>query len=782
MSATPLSGCRISLNTSRRFVFTCCILIILLLTAVIPCCYSASDTTPFDFDSFQGKIRDITREIKGESASKKEIEKARKQTDDFLQSATECIDTSTVQIGLLDQEILSLGPVADHEPPETVKERGRLTREKQSKQVRISECRLISTLAARLKNELADRDKIRIKSDFLSKTEDFYGEIWVDLPSFNQFKIRFTTYCSNHSGLHDASFPKIFLLLLLMAGGGFSGREFFRFLQGKVSPFLRKEPSQQVPPLKGSLETTAAFAALAGGGYLFYICRDSLSEVYGPWLFLSVVLYGFSMSLFHFHSILRHSGYLPSPGAPPLLRIRLLVALCLLLFFSTRLNLEGFTALNAPFALAQSIIILAVCLTGWSLLWSFDLPVGLVRYRRSARIIISMIFILVLMVELSGYRNFSIFLLVGLFSTYLLSALLRVTLLAVDEIIGGFHLGKYRWQQRVRQSLGISSDEILLSVLWLGFIFKLLAYFTAFFLLLQAWGLSNDQRKEITSYLVNGLHFGGLVIAPARILMGVFVFACCWTFVSWIKLQLEKKWLQRSHASQSVQETLVTATGYAGFALAFVIGLSIAGVSFSNLAVIAGALSVGIGFGLQNIVNNFVSGLIILFERPVKRGDWISVGNTEGYVQKISVRSTLIQTFDRSDVIVPNSELISNQVTNMMLNDRFGRLVVPIGVAYGSDTDQVRTILLDIAKTNPRVVNDGSAPQPQVLFLEFGESSLNFELRCHLSNIDDRFVAKSEINYDIDREFRKHNVSIPFPQRDVYIKETPSCKNTETGK
>ncbi len=242
-------------------------------------------------------------------------------------------------------------------------------------------------------------------------------------------------------------------------------------------------------------------------------------------------------------------------------------------------------------------------------------------------------------------------------------------------------------------------------------------------------------------------------------------------------MQMDTRWLRQAGFSLSAQETLVTMTGYCGLALAVIVGLSIAGFSFSNLTVIAGALSVGIGFGMQNIVNNFVSGLIILFERPVKRGDWIRIGNTEGYVQKISVRSTLIQTFDRSDVIVPNSELISNQVTNMMLNDNFGRLIVPIGVAYGSDVDLVRTILLEIAANNDEVINDGSAPKPLVLFLAFGDNSLNFELRCHLANIDKQLLVKSAINYEIERAFREHKISMPFPQRDLYIKEFPTANH-----
>jgi len=192
-------------------------------------------------------------------------------------------------------------------------------------------------------------------------------------------------------------------------------------------------------------------------------------------------------------------------------------------------------------------------------------------------------------------------------------------------------------------------------------------------------------------------------------------------------------------------------------------------MDFTRFTIIAGALSVGIGFGLQNVVNNFVSGLILLFERPIKRGDWISVGGTEGYVERISVRSTVVRTFDGADVIVPNSEFISSQVTNWMLDDPRGRIRVPVGVAYGSDTALVKKLLLDIAGDHPQIIVDGSLPLPWVLFIEFGESSLNFELRCFIRNIDQRPLVSSELNFAIDAAFRKHKIAIPFPQREVRV-------------
>jgi potassium efflux system protein len=221
------------------------------------------------------------------------------------------------------------------------------------------------------------------------------------------------------------------------------------------------------------------------------------------------------------------------------------------------------------------------------------------------------------------------------------------------------------------------------------------------------------------------------------------------------------------------REAVVTVFGYSGMLVAVVVSLGVAGIDFANLAIIAGALSVGIGFGLQNIVNNFVSGLILLIERPVKTGDWIVVGGTEGHVKRIRIRSTQIETFDRADVIVPNSELIASQVTNWMLRDTTGRVRVPVGVAYGSDTQKVREILERIAGEHPDVITKNPKLVPVVLFMDFGNSSLNFELRVYIRNIDHRLQVKSDINFAIDTAFREAGIEIPFPQQDLHVKNWP---------
>lgn len=175
-----------------------------------------------------------------------------------------------------------------------------------------------------------------------------------------------------------------------------------------------------------------------------------------------------------------------------------------------------------------------------------------------------------------------------------------------------------------------------------------------------------------------------------------------------------------------LKSSVSTAFGYLGMLAAAAIAASFAGFDLANLAIVAGALSLGIGFGLQSIANNFVSGLILLAERPVKVGDWIRVSGEEGYVRRISVRATEIQTFERSTVIVPNSDLISGTVKNMMLSDRSGRLSIKIGVGYDSDPDQVRTILQEVARSHQQVLG---FPEPRVYLTDFGDNSIDFRAR-----------------------------------------------------
>ncbi len=734
----------------------------------------------FNFEKTQTKIKEISRQMKDGQITPQQLETAKQQVEQFNHTANACIETATSQISHLEQETTSLGPATEHELADIVKERKNLQKQKQALLVTLSECRLAATLTTRLENEMVEQNKLLQAASVFLKSQTFWGRLTAPLPTVEALSSQFKEYVAERAGIRDLTLPMFLILVFLVAAGAFAGLKLFRTLQRRMISALPQRDGQQSLAVQGILALPMAMATLFAGGYLLYINLGSQVPVFGPWLFLALSLYCLAQVLFHLRRHLQPAAPGTASTTASNSRFKVLTLLVVLLFFFNRLDILAdfdFSALATLLELIQSVIICSICVLGVWFLWPIKLPEHLSQLEKPRKLGLILAALLVMIIELSGYRNFSLFVLVGLLGTFLLGTVLRHSLFFIDQTIGGFFTGKYRWQQGLRHKLGLSAKDNLTGMTWIRLIFKLLAWSLGFWLFLQLWGLPDAQEKRIHDYLMDGFNLGGLNIAPARITFGVFIFACGWTFISWVKMQMDKRWLRQAGFSLSAQETLVTMTGYCGLALALIVGLSIAGFSFSNLAVIAGALSVGIGFGMQNIVNNFVSGLIILFERPVKRGDWIRIGNTEGYVQKISVRSTLIQTFDRSDVIVPNSELISNQVTNMMLNDNFGRLIVPIGVAYGSDVDLVRTILLEIAANNDEVINDGSAPKPLVLFLAFGDNSLNFELRCHLANIDQRLLVKSAINYAIDRAFREHKISMPFPQRDLYIKEFPTANH-----
>jgi len=284
-----------------------------------------------------------------------------------------------------------------------------------------------------------------------------------------------------------------------------------------------------------------------------------------------------------------------------------------------------------------------------------------------------------------------------------------------------------------------------------------------------------DWFFEIWQYHL--FHLGKTPITTKSIILLAIALYLLFFFTGWVKRFLAGRIFPRYGIETGVAQSMATITRYLLVVVGAIIIFQTSGIDLSALGIMMGALGIGIGFGLQNVANNFISGIIILFERPVKIGDRIEIDQLQGNIVEISARSTTVLTNDNISVIVPNSDLVSQRVINWTHNTKNVRLNFPVGVSYKEDPNRVRKLLVDIAMANPGVLPE---PSPDVLFDNFGDSSLNFVLRvwtAEYSNTPN--VLKSQLYYAIFDAFREHQIEIPFPQLDLHVK---SAAKTEAPK
>lgn len=391
----------------------------------------------------------------------------------------------------------------------------------------------------------------------------------------------------------------------------------------------------------------------------------------------------------------------------------------------------------------------------------------LIRYSGALALLVGVVALLL------GFHNFAGYLIHGVTRTLLALLLLWVLLWSIYTLFDYLLNQDTTSAKQIRKTLGMTDKAARTGLGFMQLAIDLVVWLTFMVFIIYVWDDSGTTLESLYERIVSGVSIGELKLVPIKIISGIMLFIALLIVIGWVKRWIDRRWLQQIVVERGAREALITIFGYVGFVAAVLIGLTQAGVDLTGLGWVTGGLAIGLGFGMQEIANNFVSGLILLFERPIRSGDFVSVGDVEGFVRKISIRATEIETMNNQNVLVPNSELISGRVTNWVLRNSAGRLQITVGVAYGTDVERVREILESVAREHPEVILDGSAPAPRALFMNFGDSSLDFELRVRIFRIDRRFTVKSDLNFLIDAAFRKEGISIPFPQRDLHVISYP---------
>jgi potassium efflux system protein len=377
--------------------------------------------------------------------------------------------------------------------------------------------------------------------------------------------------------------------------------------------------------------------------------------------------------------------------------------------------------------------------------------------------------LVVLAAVLTGYMSLGRFVIDQIIWVGGLGGISFLLVTLIDQLVGQGITGTTPFGRHMMLSTGLSRDAFAQFAILASGIARVVIFLVAVLAALIPWGV---QSADVTSYFYAaffGFRIGNVTISLSRIVFTLVIFVAGYAATSTVERWLEASFLPHTRLDLGLRNAIKTSIGYIGRVLALGFALAYLGVDFAKLAIVAGALSVGIGFGLQSIVNNFVSGLILLWERAIRVGDWISVGPNEGFVRRINVRSTEIETFDRAAVVIPNSDLVAGVVKNFVRTDKTGRLKLNIPVNAAVDPQKAREVLLDVAKGNKSVLKK---PAPFVVFAEITGGIFNFELYCYVSDVTSMKSITSELNFEIYRRFKDASLfDAPAPVMNINLPE-----------
>jgi potassium efflux system protein len=752
-----------------------------LFTFLILCVLPLAGSAEEQQDSPRDRLQAVEKVLASRSLDIDKIRGLNNKLSALKAWADDCISQQEKAVNEKKAALDVFGPSHEGESPQLARQRQEAERNLAEAQTSLASC---NAMWQRIKSatEIAEKElQLRLSQQLLAPGDAIFTVLAKHASEPVDWINEFRSFLGKYSWFFNASVSQIAMfigVLLFSVGLAFVLRRVFKPVVNRIN-WSEETSGRFAASLLASFCKDAPYLFGSIGAALFFYVTTGTSK---PVPIATTLSYGL-VYLFIARYVIRLSLAPPAPGSlfiaiePTIARklARRLKVLTVIGFLSFLL-LETVVGSSLPehaLSLVRSVLIITFAINLIWILWLFGGFRGLLAHP-SLRYSLSLVLAISVLADLTGYANLASWMVRSVFGSLFAIVVILIFSNMTNEVLEGLQQGRLPWQRRLRRFLGMPEEGTIKGFFWLRVAVMVSWWSLLILLLIFIWDLSASMVEELRILFISGFSIGSLKIVPQRILFALLSLGLLITVSGWLQGKMRSRWVAEMPVERGAREAMITIVGYIGVTIAILVALGIAGIDFSNLAIIAGALSVGIGFGLQNIVNNFVSGLILLFERPIRPGDWIVVGNTEGYVKSIRIRATQIQTFDRADVVVPNSELVSGQVTNWMLHDPRGRAVIPVGVAYGSDTQKVKDILIKVATEHPSVINDASAPEPKVLFRQFGDSSLDFELRCFIGNIDERLTVISDLNFAIDAAFREHGIEIPFPQRDLHIKDAPS--------
>ncbi len=747
----------------------------ILLTATLPLSVAAQSESVSEVAVYEQSVAALKVLLETHAHNPGTLQSLAEDATRLTAKLQRCVREQEQNVQRIETELGVLGEPLPDETSLLSEQRSTLTNAQVNARSELATCRVLLDQATAITAEIQTRGRAMLHQKLFVPGSDLLSIAGANLADASPWLQYGLGLVEQYNGLLAIGADKLLLLISIMLIAMLPGwllRD--RLLRWGDTRTDNDFTSILLQSLKLGLASYLPWLLATVAGSIFFLLVPEKPDDFRFWAYVTYSLTAFLVFMLAVRVLLYPLRQMPSPLLLPrefaqamARRLRVLGLLC---FFGV-VYYASLQMLHLPVNARQLARGVLLSLSVLNLLWLVwllgDWP-GVEKTSRRIRGLLSLLLVTGLLAEWLGYRGLSSYLLRGVIGSTLFIAITWILHVMLAELAGGLDRGKFAWQRRLRLSLGLSEEQNFSGLSTLKFLLVLGLWSGLALLLMKLWGVPDNLLRRLYIWFQDGFQIAGLHITPSRIIIALLIFAFLLQIFSRAKEGLEKRWLPASKLDRGAREASAAIFGYVGFLIAVLIGLTAAGLDLSKLALIAGALSVGIGFGLQNIVSNFVSGLILLFERPISTGDFVTVGDTEGYVRRISIRSTEIETLDRRSVIVPNSELIAGRVTNWMLNDSHGRVKIEVGVAYGSDLRLVSQLLRDIASNHPNVLNN-SQMQSSVFCTSFGDNAITFTIYAVVGNFTQRLQVAHDMYLAIEASFVQHKIRIPYPQRVLHM-------------